>query len=279
VFFKKRVVVLGAGPAGLLAAHAAHEQGHEVNVFSSPDEGTGQAKKSELFGCQYLHAWIPGVDLPREGVRVRYQLTGSSAAYRAKVYGDNWNGEVSPDEYGPEQDHMAWDLRAAYEVLWERWASRITPIEISPRMAEHIARTKGQLVISTVPAPALCLDMEAHKFVSQSVWAMGSTVSTATIAHLMDPLPYRAPDFTVQCNGEDAPRWYRAATVYGYSTLEWPAGAKPPISGVASVSKPLSTNCTCHSGTGRWVRLGRFGQWRKGVLVHTAYSQARAILR
>lgn len=274
MFFKKRVVVLGAGPAGLLAAHAAHEQGHEVTVFSAVDEATGGPKRSELFGCQYLHAWIPGVNLPRAGRAVRYQmLAGSTEQYRAKVYGENWNGEVSPDEYGPEQNHMAWNLRKAYDVLWERWQPRITALNVSPRMAEKVAAIKGQIVLSTIPAPALCLDMESHKFPTQSVWAMGDA---GTRGHIR--LPYRAPEMSVQCNGEDAPRWYRAATVFGHSTLEWPAGPRPPVAGVASVSKPLSTDCTCHSGP-RWYRIGRYGMWRKGVLVHQAYSRAREILK
>jgi hypothetical protein len=75
---------------------------------------------------------------------------------------------------------------------------------------------------------------------------------------------------TVQCNSNDAPRWYRAANVYGYSTVEWPAGPKPPWPGVVSVTKPLSTNCDCWVGK-RFHRVGRFGRWTKGVLVHEAF--------
>lgn len=271
------VVVLGAGPAGLLAAHAAERAGREVSVFSAPGKD-GTPQKSELHGCQYLHAYIPGVTMDGSGPRrkVRYLLDGTTDQYRRKVYGEGWDGQVSPDEYGPEQDHYAWDLRKAYDLLWDRWSRRIAPLEVTPRMAEKVAATRGQVVLCTIPAPSLCLDPGTHKFVSQDVWAMGTRdgLNPDSPSHI----PYVAPANTVQCNGQDAPRWYRAATVFGQSTLEWPAGPKPPISGVVAVKKPLSTDCVCHLGL-RWHRLGRFGEWRKGVLVHQAYEGAKEFLR
>lgn len=274
-FGKRLAVVLGAGPAGLLAAHAARELGYEVQVFTAPDKD-GKPKKSELHGCQYLHAWIPGLGLPMRGKMVQYLLNGDPEDYRRKVYGDGWNGQVSPDEYGPERAHPAWDLRQAYDALWEHWHDKITPLNITPKMAERVALTRGQHVLCTVPVKSLCLAPEDHKFVTQTVWAMGERFGDG--AEPVYPLPYRAPDMTVQCDGEDAPRWYRAATVFGVSTLEWPGGAKPPISGVTAVSKPLSTDCTCHTGP-RWHRVGRYGLWRKGVLVHTAYEDTKTVLR
>lgn len=278
-------VVLGAGPAGLLAAHAAERRGWEVNVFSAPGKD-GTPQKSELHGCQYLHAAIPGVTMDGNGPqhKVRYLLNGTPDQYRRKVYGNGWTGQVSPDEYGPEADHYAWDLRKAYDLLWDRWAHRIAPLTITPALAARTATVKGQTVFCTVPARSLCLKPEDHKFVTQSIWAMGSQVHLnvdpdhgAPPGFVGSNMPYRSPDMTVQCNGEDAPRWYRAATVFGHSTIEWPAGPKPPISGVVAVEKPLSTDCDCHLQGGRWHRLGRYGRWAKGVLVHETYFEAMAL--
>jgi hypothetical protein len=253
-------------------------------VYSAPDDTGARAKKSELHGCQYLHSYIPGVGLPVTGKLVRYELLGGTAhEYRRKVYREKWDGQVSVDEYGPERDHLAWDLRQAYDVLWRRWAASIKPLHLDPGLAKEAARVKRQIVLCTVPAPQLCLRQEDHKFVTQGIWAMGSiTPLRVDPSHGAPPgfkpsnMPYRAPDMTVQCNGEDAPRWYRAATVFGASTLEWPAGVKPPISGVAAVQKPLSTDCDCNVSK-LWVRLGRYGKWEKGVLVHTAYEEVMAL--
>jgi hypothetical protein len=268
---KKKVYVLGAGPAGMLAAHAAKTKGYEVLVFSKPDLA-GNVAKSDLYGCQYLHAAIPGITYSADGVPVKYTLLGSQYGYRDKVYGEKWHGPVSPDEYGPEGDHYAWDLRAAYDKLFDMYYDLLRPFEFGPASARMMYQ--DDYVLSTIPAPAVCRDMENHKFASQDIWAMGS--GDPMHAQLR-ALPYVAPDMTVQCNGERDTAWYRAATVFGYSTLEWPGGRKPPISGVVAVSKPLSTNCRCWMGENS-LRLGRFGKWQKGVLVHTAYSEAMEFL-
>jgi hypothetical protein len=261
---KRKVTILGAGPSGLLAAHAAETRGWAVEVFTAPD-AEGKPRKSELHGCQYLHKHIPDLGIGTAGKAVQYLLEGSKDQYRKKVYGWGWDGNVSPDEYGPEKGHFAWDLRETYDRLWERWEPRLFATDVTPAIADYMSVNRPGLMVSTIPAPALCLEPGQHKFVSQSVYAMGTRTDSAPYW----TLPYTAPPMTVQCNGEDAPRWYRAATVFGQSTLEWPGGAKPPISGVVTVHKPLSTDCTCHPDV---MRLGRFGQWKKGVLVHEAYE-------
>lgn len=277
MFKKKRVVVLGAGPAGLLAAHAAERAGRDVTVFTAPDLA-GQPKKSELHGCQYLHAAIPGL-AAFKGHPVSYLLEGTRDGYRRKVYGDAWQGETSVDEYGPEKGHMAWDLRAAYDMLWERWERRISALSFTPELAYRMSQVGGQTVLCTVPAPALCIRPNDHKFPTQDIWAMG-TRDIPNGHSRSEPyytLPFTAGPMTVLCNGNDAPRWYRAATVFGQSTLEWPSGPRPPISGVARVQKPLSTDCDCHVGA-QWHRLGRYGRWQKGYLVHQAYADTEELL-
>lgn len=280
----KRVAVLGAGPAGLLAAFAASAQGYQVTVFSAPSPLTGKVVKSELHGCQYLHMSIP--NLTTESAQsVSYHLNGSVEEYRRKVYGEGWNGQVSPDEYGPEGRHYAWDLRKAYDRLWE-WA-QFMDVFASCHLSGNNAYPlyeENRFVISTVPAPALCTQRDKHKFPTQDIWAMGGRSPDVLPEHgepldaQLHVLPYYAPNFAVECNGEPAPRWYRAATVFGHSTLEWPAGAKPPISGVVAVSKPLSTDCDCWSDNRRWLRAGRYGRWQKGTLVHSAYFDTLGLL-
>lgn len=265
----KRVYVLGAGPAGLLAAHAARERGYDVTVFTKPG-ADGFPAKSQLHGCQYLHQSIPGLTYSIEGRSVAYRLAGSTEDYRRKVYGEGWRGTVSPDEFGPEERHYAWDLHEAYDELWRRFLPFMVPTHLDGSTIGIFTKDPHGHTFLGVPAPHLCRRPEEHKFVTQDVWAMGSAPG--------QELPYVAPDFTIECNGEPAPRWYRAATVFGHSTLEWPGGVKPPITGVAAVRKPLSTDCDCHLGK-RVTRVGRYGRWTKSVLAHTAYSDALEALR
>lgn len=267
----KRVYVLGAGPAGLLAAHAATTKGYDVTVFSAPGPD-GKVRKSDLFGCQYLHETIPGITYSINGRPVRYMVDGTTVGYRAKVYGENYEGTTSADEFGPAADHYAWDLREAYDELWLRYGVAAVSMELNPTRARVLFDDPHSYVVTSLPAPALCRDMENHRFASQQVWAMGSR-DPQEAQHRM---PYLAPDMTVVCNGWRDTAWYRAATVFGYSTLEWPGGTKPPIRGVAAVSKPLSTDCRCwlgERGPRRTLRVGRYGTWTKGVLVHTAYFE------
>lgn len=281
-----RAYVLGAGPAGLLSAWACAQAGLDVAIYSAPGSD-GKVKKSELHGCQYLHAPIPGLLYDGDPVKVQYTLNGSVDGYRRKVYGAEWQGKVSPDEYGPEQNHLAWNLRATYNELWE-WATdtdRFVSCVLTPQNISPLYNDRSGYVFSGVPAGQLCLEPDEHKFPTAGIWAMGGTSPEwrpepgANVPAQLRALPYVAPNNTVQCNGEDAPRWYRAASVFGYSTLEWPDGPKPPIAGIARVYKPLSTDCTCHTGSKRWHRIGRYGKWRKGVLVHTAYQDTRMVVK
>lgn len=273
----RHVHVFGAGPAGLMVAHAARQSGCTVSVFTRGD-AEGNPVKSELHGCQYLHTHIPGVGLTRQYLSpVRYLLMGPSEGYRQKVYGNAWNGTVSPDEYGPEEHHVAYDLRHAYDNLWEAFQDVIYPLTLNAHsVSAALQGTQAWKTFSTVPAPSLCARPDHHTFASADIWAMG----TRADAHGLDrsSMPFRAPDGTIVCNGERDTRWYRAATVFGHSTLEWPDGARPPITGVVRVSKPLSTDCDCWARQGL-NRLGRYGEWRKGVLVHQVYERALEFLK
>jgi hypothetical protein len=266
---RKKVIVLGAGPAGLLAATAAEERGYHVDIYSAAGED-GQPKKSELYGCQYLHESVPDslpISIPLPPQQVAYGLVGSSTGYREKVYGRDYTGIVSPDEYGPTEHHYAWDIRKVYDWLWGRWLDSIAPLSLSSAEMPNFLGTSARRIFATVPAPALCMN-EEHKFPYARIWAFGEAPGRRS------PIPV-AP-FTVVCNGDAGTGWYRAANVFGYTTVEWPAARKPPIDGVAPVFKPLMTDCDCwQTRNRRVVRLGRFGQWRKGVLVHQAYREAQ----
>ena len=267
------VAILGCGPAGLLAAHAATICGHSVTIFS-------KKQKSPMEGAQYMHVEIPDIDLHEPEI-IKYVLIGTVDQYREKVYG---SGDpdivVSPAQY--LGDHKCWDLRHTYDLLWERWRPRITNMAISQSALEHITNM-NDFVISTIPAPALC-QHDAHNFDYQPVW----------IDNLWSgPLPAEAPELwesghVVICNGYEPDEadfgrtgWYRTANIYGHMNTEWSHAAYVP-EGRANgggqlwrVRKPLESDCDC------WpmiVRAGRYGLWRKGVLTHHVFEQVIKLL-
>jgi hypothetical protein len=244
------------------------ENGWDVTIFS-------KKRKSHMFGAQYLHAPIPGLTVS-DPVEVAYRLTGGTADdYRAKVYGKQ-AVETSVESLG--KTHMAWDIREAYDAAWDRYSHLVHDANITPQWmgirdpeegGVSLSSTHWDIVVSSVPMPDLCY--QEHQFHATTVWAMGDAPSRGHYA------PYRPPANTVECNASRDTGWYRASNVFAHVTVEWPANRHPPLPGVAEVTKPLYTDCTCYRGREvgfKFMPIGRYGQWSKGVLSHHAYTQA-----
>ena len=277
----KQAAVLGCGPAGLFATHGLLEAGWGVSIFS-------KKRKSHLYGAQYLHAPIPDLTPERETPHaIRYQLVGDADGYREKVYG------AMPVKVSPEalnMKHPGWDLRAAYDAAWDRYGDSVVheeqidssylgvsvwnggPPSLS---ASRLDTSRFDLVVSTIPLPYLCYRSGDCQFHSAEVWALGDAPDRG------QRVAYRPEPYTVECNGSRDTGWYRAANVFDHVTMEWPGRSKPPLPGVASVTKPIYTSCVCFRGPDsrraqgfRFVPLGRYGTWTKSVLTHHAYTQA-----
>jgi hypothetical protein len=243
-----------------MAVHAAAQAGHSVLVAS-------KARKSELFGCQYLHAPIPGATTG-EPVDVAYTLQGSASDYRDKVYGGTYRGEVSPEALGAE--HKAWDIRQTYDTLWDMYGSYVQDVDFSVQgsVASALEELAPDVVFGAIPAPLLCRSGD-HAFHSEEIYALGDAPARGQFVE------YPVPENTILCDGTGDHGWYRASRVFGHSTMEWPGKKKPPVSGVSTVTKPLATNCDCHPTV---IRVGRYGKWTKGILSHEAYYEARSVL-
>lgn len=249
-----RSLVLGCGPAGLMAAHAI-----KLATGVAPDIAS-KMRMSHLYGAQYLHEAIPGItDGP--GSLIDYDLIGTPDEYRLKVYGEKWRDRVSPEDLIGQ--HLAWDIRSAYDALWAEYSARIHEFDVESHTAQQLSDKfiKYDLVVSSVPKPKLCFG--GHTFSAQEVWAVGDAYDRGQLC------PVRTDYNTVVCNGKSEPAWYRASNVFGYCTAEW-SGARPPIPEAARVSKPLKNNCDCWPD--RMLFVGRYGAWRKGVLSHHAFE-------
>lgn len=252
-----RVLVLGCGPSGLISAYAAEREFNaEVKILSVK-------RPSQLYGCQYLHEEIPGLDIG-EPRMVSYQLHGTVEQYRRKVYG-SLTPPVSPQQY--QGDHMAWNLRAAYRQLWERFSDKVVDVKVEPAdIVPMLSDFMPDACISSLPAPVLCQAGDRHAFNDVKCYAIGDAPELGQ--NVQDYYP--VPPFTVVCSGMPGGSWYRACNVFGYSTIEWPGyKRRPPLEGVVEFRKPLSTDCDCLPSI---LRVGRYGRWQKGVLSHEAYA-------
>lgn len=258
-----KVAILGCGPAGMFAAHAAYESGAEISIFS-------KNRKSFMKGAQYLHQPIPG--LSGDPFQIDYRFEGEIDVYRKKVYGDMSDVVVSPQTLTGVAD--AWDIREAYDEAWDQYEHFISDYDADDDRARgfpnlsRISR-ENDVVISTIPARLLCMDPELHKFTSTKIWSTDFVKSMGVFSE--EP----KVDNIVVCSGFEDDWWYRQSRIHGWENTEYPFSRMPPAKQVWAVEKPVDTTCDCFPDV---LRQGRYGLWRKGVLSHEAYyNTARAL--
>lgn len=264
---RKRVLVLGCGPAGLFAAHAAREAGAEVVVAS-------KKRKSHLFGAQYLQMPIPGLVDEHEKFMVEFQLSGTFLDYKRKVYGDQLPDPDAVAEGSFFHSKPAWDIRKAYDAAWFMYEPDVVHVELTGDIVLDLsARFKPHLIVSTIPLPAICREPGRHAFSAQTLWAIGDAPERGQFVDNLIAIP----DNQVWYDGTPDRGWHRAAQIAGYSTVEWPEANKPPLSDVAEVSKPVATSCICFDEK-RFIKAGRYGAWNWAGQSHHSYTLTKEAL-
>ncbi len=249
----KRVCVLGCGPAGLLTAHAALLAGHQPTVMSE------RIQRSMISGAQYLHDPIPSLTNTDQAGMLRYIKLGDKQGYAEKVYGSR-EAPCSWDHF-PEGQLPAWSLKEMYDKLWSEYLGLIEEQHIDSEVLVEIL-PKYDRVISAIPATAMC-HRPHHQFHSAQV-----TFQEGCPALVGDE------DNIIVYSGDPAHSWYRTSRIFGYESTEYPAGIDPSGETRRGI-KPTHTTCTCWKDI---ARVGRFGRWEKGVLVHHAFNDAYQLL-
>lgn len=261
------IAILGSGPAGLVAAAAlddiAHPEPFDVQIFSL-------GSPSPLYGAQYLHAPIPGFT-HGDPIDVKYRLSGEAEGYRNKVYG---YGDVTTSVEVLEEDHEGWDIRQTYAALWEEYSYLITPAVIDWQTVQAMSE-RYDLVISTIPATKVCRHRDGrHMFRHTQIMAAGSAPD---IGILLDEWDSYCDEGEVVCSGRFEDHWYRISRIFGYKTIEFPWSERawaPKTAG--AVMKPIDHTCDCWADT-NVHQVGRYGAWKKGVLVHEVFEQVQEI--
>lgn len=247
---KKAVAILGCGPSGLAAAHAAVGLGYRVDIFAPV------AKKSPLLGPLLLQRPIPGVTLTQpDGYIKQIVLGGSILDYRYKLYGDiniAINGDVLEDGY------HAWKMEDTYDALWLAHVDQIIEQEFTAEsLAMLSARGAYELIVNTAPANRFCFG--------------GCVFETAAVEIVQDCR--HSYDNTVVFNASKYDAWVRSSRIFGHEVTEYRVGNAP--SGARTIRKPIHTTCRCHPQV---LRTGRFGSWRNETWVDTAYYAVRTAL-
>lgn len=255
-----KVAILGAGPTGLMAAWAVLRNGHEPVIYSR------DIQPPSVNEDMFLYRSLPGVP---DGAPFRLEIFqfGNRDGYARKVYGGT-DVETSWEQLGPNPSVIAWWLKPTYEMLWEYFRGDLIPLDANYHAAKLLTH-EHPLVISTLPAPAICGNPR-HLFVDIQTW----------LARYKDPDwdQWRSPNQMIY-NGDEESQWFRFTSLNGWRT--WEYAVVPPASEVSDDTpifpgkKFLSNTCDCLPNV---FRVGRYAQWRRGVLNHHAFEQATSIL-
>lgn len=119
-------------------------------------------------------------------------------------------------------------------------------------MVEGLA--SQSLVISSIPLRATCPNPQDYEWVSQPVW----------IEYGQD-VDVNAGDMEIIYSGLRGHGWYRQSNLFGWKGIEWAY----PVDNAVEIAKPLWSSFPGVDGV---LNVGRYGQWKKGVLVHDAYN-------
>jgi hypothetical protein len=250
-----KVVVLGCGPAGLLAAQGAADAGADVTIYS-------KRVPSFIAGAQFIHVSIPGIKVQPAPVTI--QKRGTAEGYAKKVYGEP-SKVTSFSTWEDGETIAAWPMREVYDILWRRWRAKIVDGDIDSDRLDWIEKGASDMLVSTIPAPVLCRG--GHIFETQEV-----DISTTGLAHNKNVITY---------NGNANCRWFRSSFLFGMASVEYgihPTHQSAPKAApmkTKRIRKPQWTDCDCRD---QWRRVGRYGKWQRGVLAHSAYEEVFDVL-
>jgi hypothetical protein len=257
---KLRVAIIGAGPAGLAAAHAASNVGAAIKIYAP-------FRKTPQRGPIMLHRPIPGINTEQPYGYVRQIVLGGSILdYRLRTYGDvniAINGDIL------EPGFHTWPVRAAYGKMWDLYSKCIIDRMLYPGDIDSICK-ENDLVVNTAPIRDLCLEPRRHVFRSFPV---------ALVFKYSYP---DQPPNTVIYNAREDIDWVRSSRIFEDEVTEYQIESTKPREGYFSlvepdlvIHKPLSTTCDCHP---RMLRTGRFGKWHNETWIDHAYYETLTTL-
>lgn len=266
-------LVIGAGPAGLLAAWALRSAGAEVLIWDRDPA----YHPEKIVSLQYLHE---PCGLENRGVRslnLRYALhpkplgifdiemfkTAIRKDYNRKL------GRPLEDENSTrflwESPVTVWSLKDAYRILHREFKAVILPYSIEGWERLYAVADFYDLVVSTVPLDRLI--PEGH-------WP----VRLGRIA--LNWRPMSLPAETCVYNLEPEVPWYRVTNLDGGVATEFVD--KPSLTEALPMLLPLrkvEAGAVIPEHPKNLLLTGRWGSWNPTKLTHHAYADTQEWLR
>lgn len=247
---KGKLVILGSGLDGLLAAAAAFNWGTDVRIV-------GPAQKSKIDRAHFMTDFIPGYGKwSKPDGQISYVKRGRRKAYALKVYGDQ---DASCSWRAVERGRRpVWSASDLYDQMWVDYSQWIIDAPLSAAIIDGIYRS-ADLVISAIPAPLLCSErgsLADHVFYGRQLYV--SPIAEAGTRKN-----------SVIYNGTTDGDWHRSGKIFDGEFTE--SSSFLPRS--RQVTKPTGNTCSCRPEI---VRVGKLGQWRSGVRSHDPYFAVTA---
>ena len=248
------VLILGAGPSGMMAAHAVAQLGLDpVIVDKDPDR---QRRNS---GIYYLHS---SCELAISSAVLQQRVLGGSnladaelaAAYGQKVYGTSDVSSSSILDARYQSQVTIYNAAEALDHLWQMYGHRVIKSTVDGfEQVESMSQLYSK-VISTIPASVLFPHIQ---------YAYDEAYVHASTAPVEDCFVY----YNV---GKVVP-WYRCSAVFGLFTAEYTARERvgdydwKRVVKVKGKSAPLPYY--------DWlICTGRYGAWDKGFLTDLVFT-------
>jgi hypothetical protein len=286
------VIVLGAGPAGLLASWGAFNQGAHVTIYDVDPS----YRPERIFSLQYMHhpCDVPGV----RDLKLHYQIVGPDGPEKLveerfidgpshrdlvkRMYNLKLKrplDEANSTRFLFDTPTTVWSLRDAYRILYhlfEPSMKRIRPLAWIDVVA---LSAMFDVIVNTVPLSILRPNLR---------WP----VRTGWIA--MDWLPIDLADDHCLYSLQEADPWYRATNLDGGKATEfvdpvpgWPSSFKERGWGGAALQElrkvaentvldDLKLNETLPKNL---LFTGRWGSWNPKALTHQAYFDTMEMIR
>lgn len=255
-----KVAIIGTGPAGMLAAWGVQQEViAKITLIKPP----GVPLKSEIYGAQYVHGIIQDLPADIEPFWVRYRFFGTEQGYRQHIYGETMpTNSTSWRKFHPKE--LAWSIRQVYDHIAEELVSTCTIEEAVVREDYcEVLVDNYDYVFNTAP-----LNRVANSGVFETEKVLIAPIN-----------PYIVPSNEIWYFG-DGRLAYRASNIQGVPSTEYPLHVGDDLTKkiqrqVKEIKKPLRCKDVAMEGV---YRLGRYGKWQKGVLVHHVYEEARTIV-
>jgi len=254
---KKKVAIWGAGPSGMMAAHAVSEMGHEIKIYDKDPDMTRRNA-----GVFYLHS---DCNLGLEPIRIKHRVLGGihfsdadlASAYGAKVYGDPMLKKNSIVGARRIAEVTGYNAQQAVSRLWDIYGDFVEREEIRNFDRDYsLFSQEHDLIVSTIPAYALFPDADLK---ATSTWiGIGEAPSEENFI-LYDINP-QIP-------------WYRCSAIAGVFVMEFGKNYVPKLPSelkYQQVTKVMSDVSPLKKFP-NLLFTGRFGAWDKTILTHNVY--------